>query len=193
MAPSGLETFDRTKERYPCRVEGCDHEPFKSKAGEAGHFNAKHRDRSGAATDRAGDGSAFGAVQEVIRRDGERDAARDRGETVERETFDISNPRDPPDQQRRRRGQTEIGVDVFEWADPPDPGIGRASPLRDALLPLIEQLRSRPGRWARLREYDRLQGAASAKQRAEKLFPDVTFTTRKREGGSTLWGCCGPP
>lgn len=156
-----FETFSRTRAavathgEVPCRVASCDR-TFKSAAGEAGHFQHRHRE--------------LPEVSPIV---------------AEPEPEPEPEPAAP-----RRRGKSERGRDVFEFAPLPDQGIGRASPLRDTLAPLVEKLRAEPGEWARLLEYDRLQGAAGAKQRADKLYPDITFTTRKAHGGSTLWGCC---
>lgn len=70
---------------------------------------------------------------------------------------------------------------VIAWEAPPETGFGRNKVDWSQAL---HQLRTNPGHWARIAEYDREATAASAAQSLRKRHPEYEFrSTIVREGG----------
>ena len=76
------------------------------------------------------------------------------------------------------------------WEDPPGARTGRNG-IDTIIAPLVIELRRNPGKWARLKTFDRKQGASSAKNGLGKrgTYPDIEFVGRSLpDGTSALYG-----
>lgn len=65
-----------------------------------------------------------------------------------------------------------LTVSAVEWVDPPAPTKGRQPLVTDEM---VEALRRRPGKWARLVKGT---GSKSMRQRLIGKYPDIEFTLR---------------
>lgn len=73
----------------------------------------------------------------------------------------------------------------IRWEVPP--GRGGANRKVERFRPLIPELKRRPGEWARLFDYDKPTGAASAATKLRQAFPDFEIVGRRVEGGSAIF------
>lgn len=81
------------------------------------------------------------------------------------------------------------GVTPLKRSTPP-PKRGRGNGSKwDAI---IEQVRQEPGVWFELATWAGKGSASTTSASLKKKFPDVTFTSRTGENGSTLWAAFKP-
>jgi hypothetical protein len=76
---------------------------------------------------------------------------------------------------------------AMRWEDPPPKMHGAVSKLIDELRPTILELKRNPGRWARIREYERPSSGYTTTGHLKKMFPDVEFQAHKVGDVVRIW------
>lgn len=106
------------------------------------------------------------------------------------------DPEPDPEPEVLGDGRRKALAPKIEVVFAPLPPMRRTTkPLAERMLGAVEELRARPGEWAKVAEYT--SRAGSGAQQARKLlidvYPDIEWTCRRLDPqGSALWGRARP-
>lgn len=91
---------------------------------------------------------------------------------------------------RRSNGPAAEPKIELVWEEPPAPTTFGRKPLRDRLAPVLDQVKERPQKWARVALYDRKSSGGSAVTALRKKPPTGSWEFRHAgtaSGGSALY------